>query len=270
MVPPRFEILPLGRGEEEAARLPEPAALTVTCSPRHGPDQAIEVGARLRRLGHTITVHIAARMVRDAGHAEALLLALAAAGIEDAFVIGGDTKDPVGAFSSAGELLEVFAGHPERPRALGIAAYPEGHPLIDDVALHEALARKSALADYVVTQMCFDAGVMLDWLRGARREGLRLPVMVGLPGEADRRRLLEVSMKIGVGPSLNFLRKQRGLRQLLSRASSAEKLFDALVPALEDAELGITGFHYFTFNQLVDTWAFDRQKRESWKLVVGS
>ncbi len=270
MVAPRFEILPLGRGEEEAARLPEAAALTVTCSPRHGPDQAVEVGARLQALGHTVTVHIAARMVRDSAHAEALLHSLTAAGIEDAFVIGGDTKVPVGEFSSAGELLDLVAGHPERPRALGIAAYPEGHPLIDDGALRGALARKSALADYVVTQMCFDAGVMLDWLRQARRDGLRLPVMLGLPGEADRRRLLEVSMKIGVGPSLSFLRKQRGLRQLLTRASSADRLFDALVPALDDAELGITGFHYFTFNQLVDTWSFDRQKRESWKLVVGS
>ncbi len=32
----RFEVLPLGRSEEEAARLPEPVRLSVTCSPRHG------------------------------------------------------------------------------------------------------------------------------------------------------------------------------------------------------------------------------------------
>lgn len=42
-----FEVLPLGNSEEEARTLDEPAWLTVTCSPRHGPDRTVEVSRRL-------------------------------------------------------------------------------------------------------------------------------------------------------------------------------------------------------------------------------
>ena len=45
----RFEVLPLGKSEAEAAELPAHVRLTVTCSPKHGPDHSVEAGARLRR-----------------------------------------------------------------------------------------------------------------------------------------------------------------------------------------------------------------------------
>ena len=63
-----------------------------------------------------------------------------------------------------------------------------------------------------------------------------------------------------MGPSLDFLRKQRGIRALLSRGSTADKLYDALAPAVDDPELGLAGFHIFTFNQLIDTLDWERAK----------
>ena len=60
----RFEILPVGRGERDAEQLRTPLHLTVTCSPKHGPDHTVEAAKRLSTLGHAVTVHIAARMVR--------------------------------------------------------------------------------------------------------------------------------------------------------------------------------------------------------------
>jgi methylenetetrahydrofolate reductase (NADPH) len=259
----RFEVLPLGRGEEEARRLPEPAWLTVTCSPRHGPDRTVEVAKRLRALGHDVTPHIAARMVRDRDHVNRLLDEIADAGMPDVFVIGGDVAEVAGRYSSAGDLLPHVVDHPRRPRTIGIAAYPEGHPLIDDRTLAMALEQKSRLATYMVTQMCFDPGVLLGWLRDARASGLTLPAMIGMPGVVDRRRLFEMSMRIGVGTSLNFLRKQHGIRRLLGRPrSTGDELYDALAPAAGDPELLIDGFHFYTFNQLVDTWRWQREKRD--------
>ncbi len=111
-----FEVLPLGKSEEEAKQLPEPAWLTVTCSPKHGPDLTVEVTKRLRALGHDVTPHIAARMVRDRDHLNRLLDAVADAGVHDVFVIGGDATEVEGPYSSAGELLPHVAEHPRRPR----------------------------------------------------------------------------------------------------------------------------------------------------------
>ena len=264
-------MLPFARAEEEAARLPEPTRLTVTSSPRHGPDRTIEMAVRLASLGHTVTPHLAARAIRDETHLHELLELTEAAGIEDVFVIGGDNSETVGAFSSAAEVLPLIRENPHGVRTIGIAAYPEDHPLIDPDTLSRALAQKSALADYVTTQMCFDPDVLLRWLRTTREQGHKLPVYIGMPGAANRRRLLEVSMRIGVGPSLSFVRKQRGLMALLRRSTSiADELYDALAPCIEDPSLNVAGFHYYTLNQLLDTWNWERHKRESGRLAVRS
>jgi methylenetetrahydrofolate reductase (NADPH) len=256
----RFELLPLERGLNEAERLPRPVRLTVTCSPRHGPDRGVEVARRLHALGHSVTVHIAARMVRDGAHLDALLTGMAEAGADDMFLIGGDLDPPQGSYSSAAEVLRLVAEHPRRPRTIGIAGYAEGHPDISNEALEEALREKGPLADYVTTQMCFHADAVLDWVARQRRQGMTLPVLIGMPGALARRRLLELSMRIGVGPSLAFVRKQRGLRALLSRRSTTDRLYDSLAPALDDPRLDIAGFHYFTFNQLIDTWEWQLER----------
>lgn len=257
---PRFEILPFGSGEEEAARLPEPARLTVTCSPRHGIDHTVDVAVRLRERGHSVVVHVAARMVRGGGHVDELLGRTSAAGIDDLFVVGGDAETPDGPYASAVELLPVIHEHRLRPPALGIAAYPEGHATIDDSVLEAALREKGQLATYMATQLCFDAAALLRWLERTRAAGLALPVFVGIPGAVDRRKLLEISLRVGVGPSVSFIRKQRGLKQLLGRPShAAQALHEALLPHLDDPEWGIAGWHYFTFNRLVETWEWDRR-----------
>jgi methylenetetrahydrofolate reductase (NADPH) len=248
----RFEILPFGAGKDQAAELPERVRLTVTCSPKHGPDLSVDVGTQLRALGHDVTIHLCSRMVRDRAHLDELLGRMADAGIDDVFVVGGDALEPLGEFSSAVQLVPVIAEHPKRPRTLGIAGYPEGHPLIDDAMLAEALELKLPYADYLTTQLCFQPEPIL---RFARR--VELPVIVGMPGIVDPKRLLEISVKVGVGPSLRYLRKQRGLRRFFRLSGSADALYDALAPHSDALE----GFHFFTFNRLLDTYNWEQAKR---------
>jgi methylenetetrahydrofolate reductase (NADH) len=257
----RFEVLPFGRAEEEAARLTEHVRLTVTASPTHTLDQTVETGTRLRAIGHDVTVHLAARMIRDRAHLDALLATMAEAGIDDAFVIGGDATPPAGPYSSAVELLPLVHEHPQRPRAIGIAGYPEGHPLIDSATLAGVLREKSTLADYVTTQLCFDPDALLRWVRQTRETGIGLPLIFGVPGIVDRKKLLEISMRVGVGASLSFLRKQGGVRNLLRvSGTSADRLYDALAPSVGDHDLNVEGFHWFTFNRLVETWTWRQEK----------
>jgi methylenetetrahydrofolate reductase (NADPH) len=258
----RFEVLPTDGIEDEAATLP-PARLTVTCSPQHGPDRAVDVAARLRAAGHEVTVHVAARMVRDRGHLDALLARMADAGADDMFLIGGDVDRPVGAYASAVELLPVVAEHGQRPPAIGIAGYPEEHPLVAGAELDAALHDKSAHADYVTTQMCFDADVLRRWVERQRERGITLPVVIGMPGRASRRQLLKMSARIGVGPSIAFLRKLRGLRSLITRRSTADRLYDGIAPMLAAPQLNVVGFQFFTFNELRATWRWYSERGET-------
>ena len=266
----RLEVLPLPGIVEEAARLPRPIRIAVTCSPKHGPDRGVEVAAQLRELDHTMTVHVAARMVRDRAHldqaelgarVDQLLAGLADVGVDDLFLIGGDIEDPVGEYSSALDLLPLVVDHPQRPGLIGVAGYPEGHPLISVDELERVLRDKSRLADYVVTQMCFDLEALRTWIVSQRERGMELPIVIGMPGKVTRRKLLTMSARIGVGPSIDFLRKQKGLRSLLSRRSTVDRLYDGIVPLLDDSELAIAGLQYFTFNELLQTWEWHQKRR---------
>jgi methylenetetrahydrofolate reductase (NADPH) len=201
-------------------------------------------------------------MVRGPGHLDELVDRMGAADIDEVFVVGGDAATPHGPYAAALDVLPAIAAHPRGPRAIGVAAYPEGHPLIDDATLWEVLARKAELATSLTTQLCFDPASLLRWLGAARERGIELPALIGLPGVVERRRLVEVSMRVGVGPSMSFLRKQRGLRHLLGRPSHmAETLLEAVAPHRDDPAWGIAGWHYFTFNRLVETWEWDRDAR---------
>jgi methylenetetrahydrofolate reductase (NADPH) len=260
-MPNRYEILPFGTAEADVRATPGPLAITVTCSPRHGLDHSVDVATRVAAAGHQAILHLAAREVRDAAHLDAVLERLAGSGLDDVFVIGGDGHEAAGPYSSAVELLPVIAEHRRRPRRIGIGAYPEGHPLIEPATLVDALRRKARLADYLVTQLCFDPQALLRWLEATRADGIDLPLYVGIPGAVDRRRLLEVSMRVGVGTSIAFLRKQRGLRHLLGRGGhAADGLYDAFAPLVGDRDLGIAGLHFFTFNRLQATLAWEAER----------
>mgnify|MGYP002622319929 FL=1 len=261
-VNPRFEMMPFPKGIQQAEELTEPVRLTVTASPKHGEDHTVETALRLRERGHAVTIHLAARMVRDRAHLDDILAKAAAAGIDDIFVVGGDAPEPHGEYQGALDILPLIAEHRDRPPRLGIGAYPEGHPLIADDVLRDVLERKAPMADYLATQMCFDAKVVLSWLEEIRGRGIDLPAYVGIPGPVERRKLLDISLKVGVGASVRFLRKQHGIKNLFkSPEHEANQLYDAIGPVVGDPRWNVAGFHIFTFNQLTDSVAWQKERQ---------
>ncbi len=255
----RYELLPFDSALEQAQRLSAPLALTVTCSPRHGPDHSVAVAERLRSLGHTLTVHLAARMVCGQAHLDELLGRLRAAGIDDLFIVGGDVGSARGPYRRGLDLLAEIRGRADAPATLGVPAYPEGHPQIPPAALLADLQAKQPLADYMVTQLCFDPERLRDWLEHARLLGIELPAHLGVPGVVDRRRLLEISLRVGVGPSLSYLRKNGHVARGLGRGVTPARSLLLRLPAELPDSLGVVGVHMFTFNRLLDTLALTDQ-----------
>lgn len=207
-------------------------------------------------LGHPVVMHVAARRVCSPAHGDEVLARLAEAGIQDIFLIGGDCEKPLGPYASAAQLLPVLRHSRHCPRTIGVAAYPEGHPAITEDVLLGALRAKDGVADYMVTQLCYDPAVLLSWLRHTREAGIELPLFVGVPGIVDRRRLAEISLRVGVGGSLSFLRKQHGIRHLLGRHGHAAEMLCAAMTPLIGGGLGVVGLHFFTFNRLNETVRF--------------
>lgn len=261
---PRYEILPLD-GIEAAVleHVPPEATVTVTASPRKGLDATIGTAERLARAGYAVVPHVSARLVRDRDQLEEILTRLHDAGVRELFVPAGDAREPAGAYDGAAALLaairELGADFPR----LGITGYPESHHLISDEVTIQAMFEKAELATYIVSQVCFDPDTIEGWVRQVRARGTGLPIWIGLPGSVDRKKLVRISLQIGLGQSVRFVQHQRGwLRRLLGRQFSPDDLLAALGPLCADPAAGVAGFHLYTFNELARTERWRRRALE--------
>lgn len=248
---PRYELVPTTSAVSAAEAVPPEGVVTITASPSRGMDATVELAVELRNRGLRVVPHVAARLVRDGGHLEKLVQRLAAAGITEIFVIGGDGA-PQGEFREALEVIQGIERIGHR-FSIGIAGYPEGHPLISDEELATVLATKEPYASYLVTQMCFDASAISAWVEEIRTRGVELPVLIGLPGAVAMTRLIPVAARIGVGASIRFLSRHRGMwRKLFAPSYSPTDLLVELSPVLA-ADAGVLGIHFYTFNQVAAT-----------------
>jgi methylenetetrahydrofolate reductase (NADPH) len=252
---PCFEIIPLKGVEKQVEHIPAGSDVAITCSPDKGIPATLDLTRRLRDRGFTLIPHIAARMVVDEADLRDILGQLDDLGIRRVFVVGGDAEKPVGRFDSSLQLLRAMSDIEHGMEIVGIGAYPEGHPLIDDQTLLRYLKAKQPYASYMITQMCFDPEVIVDWLRAVRAEGVDLPVHVGVPGVAERTKLLKIALKIGVGQSKRFLKSNRGLvgRMFAPGGYSPDELLLALAPCFDTPPYNMEGVHFYSFNQIEST-----------------
>ena len=247
-----MEIIPIPGIEERLGALQPNSHVAVTCSPTKGVDETIELSEKLIAQGFQVIPHIAAKCVSGEKHLETIVKRLDALSIESIFVPGGDRPEPIGEFNNAYDLLKALQKSGHNIKDIGIAAHPEGHPDINEKILMEALEKKKDLADYIVTQMCFDANILGDWLVRINQQGVHLPVWVGLPGAIERGRLLRTSLRIGVGNSLRFLRKKSQVAAELMKSSiyNPDKLVTSISEYKDIANTNLAGYHIFCFNQI--------------------
>ena len=268
---PRYEVLPLaGTADEVEEHVPTTLPVTVTASPRKGLEPTLELTEALAGRGFSPVPHLAARLVYDEQHLTEILARLCGAGVTDMFVVAGDGA-PVGEFADSLQLLTAISrlrasgGGGQLP-LIGVAGYPEGHPLVSDDDLDAALLAKQPVSSYLVTQMCFDAGAVRRWVGRARDRGVSLPVHAGVAGAVDRLKLLKVAGRIGVGGSVRFLRKHRGGTRLLrSGGCGPDQLLEELTSDVDEPDHALAGLHVYTLGDLAATerWRQDLLDRLS-------
>ncbi len=264
---PTFELIPLKNAREQAAALPRGATASVTASPGKGIEATVELAIELERAGLRAIPHLSARMIRDRAHLGAILDRLEGAGIDRAFVVGGDADEP-GEFLDGLSLLRAMADLGRLPRELGVPCYPQGHPDIPDDALQRALHDKAPLVHYMTTQLCFDPKAIERFIADRRAEGITLPVKLGIPGVAEIPKLLAISARIGVKDAGTFVLKNvRFVGQLLRSGGiyRPTQLLRALAPVIADPAADVLGLHVYTFNNVPAT----REWRDALDAEVG-
>jgi methylenetetrahydrofolate reductase (NADPH) len=258
---PTFELVPLKHAIDQAAHLPPGVDVSVTASPAKGIEATIALAEQLQAAGFRAVPHVAARMIRDRAHLREIIAWLEAAGIDRAFIVGGDAKEP-GDYPDGLSLLREMAeiGHPLSE--IGIPCYPQGHAFIADGPLLDALRAKASFASYMTTQMCFDPKAIASWLAQRRAEGLTLPVHIGVPGVAEPHRLLAITARIGVADTHRFLTKNTRFVARLLRSGGfyrPDGLLDGLAPVVADPEARVVDLHIYTFNAVAATERWRQQ-----------
>ena len=254
---PRFELIPLRTAAEKAGALPSGSAVTVTASPSHGIEATFELAEAVSAMGHEVTPHLSAHMIRDRAHLTDLLARAREDGFRSAFVVGGDARDK-GEFHDGTMLLRAIHEIGNPFEVLGVPAYPEGHGDIPDDVLARALHEKQALAQHIATQMCFDPGAVARWVARIRREGITLPIHLGTPGVAELTKLMTIAARIGVADSARYLKKNKSMVGQLMKGGSfgPDAFLRALAATLADPSADVRTLHIFTFNQVDATVAW--------------
>jgi len=256
-----IELVPMKNLEAAREHLPAGESLSITCSPTKGIEETQRLTEEFLAEGFAPIPHVAARMVRDRKHVEELGAWCRTTGVSKIFIVGGDA-DPPGGYFDAIDFLRDFLDTDHGLEEIGVTAYPDHHAYIPDDKLHAALhAKQSLLADAGVpgwcsTQMCFDADVIEKWIRAERMAGLTLPIHLGISGVVDKTKLMTTGLRIGLGDSLGYLKKNRAaIAKMLTSASYDPN--DLLLPLSEaNLELGVEGVHMYTFNQVEATEAW--------------
>ena len=260
---PTFELIPLKNVREQAAAIPPGATVSVTASPGKGIEATVELAIELEAAGLRAIPHLSARMIRDRAHLAELLSRIKDAGIDRAFVVGGDADEP-GEFLDGLSLIRAMADMGRLPGEVGVPCYPQGHQEIPDAALEKALRDKAPFAKYMTTQLCFDPKAIETFVRAHRATGLDLPVKIGLPGVAEIPKLLSISARIGVKDASKFVLKNTRFVGELLRSGGIYRptsLVEKLAPLIADPAANIAGFHVYTFNNLPATLEWrDRQQ----------
>ena len=262
---PTFELIPLKNVREQAAAIPRGATVSVTASPGKGIEASVELALELEAAGLRAIPHLSARMIRDRAHLAELLSRMADAGIDRAFVVGGDADEP-GEFMDGLALLRAMADLGRLPSELGVPCYPQGHQDIPDAALEQALRDKAPFVHYMTTQLCFDPKAIGGFIAAHRAAGLDLPVKIGLPGVAEIPKLLSISARIGVKDASKFVLKNARFVGALLRSGGIYRptsLVEKLAPLIADPAAKVLGFHVYTFNNVPATIEWRDKQRAS-------
>lgn len=257
-----FEIFPTEKIKEEIKIFPKNTHIAVTCTSKKGIDFTLDAAIALREKDLDAYPHIIAKQILDDKDLQRIKIKLEKNNIDEVFVAAGDTGVEGSKFYSAMDILHALAKIGIPFKNIAITGYPEGHPKIKDKRLLEALQDKqefitrNKLEGRIITQMCFDADLIVRWAIAMKEKGITLPIMVGIAGPCNLLKLVEFAIKCGAGESAKFLTSKKTLGKNILAHLSLQYTPEQLIREIIDHPLfdqtNIIGFHFYTFNNITD------------------
>lgn len=219
-----------------ASKLPAGMPIYVAHTPRASLDEVVRVAIRAQSLGFRASPHLVARRLASERALKSALIELRDGGVEQALLVAGDVERPTGKFTSTLEVLGTGLLESSGFTRLGIAGHPEGHRSIGPTALLAALrakqdfASRSGMKVHIVTQFGFNPDAVCAWDQHLTKEGISLPLHVGIAGPTPLPKLIKFAMHCGVGASVHSLvRNMSAMANLARLATSPDEMLLGLI-----------------------------------------
>ena len=177
-------------------------------------------------------------------------------GVHNILALRGDLPERGGRdgdFPHAADLVAfINEHHPEM--GVGVAGFPEGHPLASNrlEELRYVREKVEAGADYVVTQLFFDNRDYYDFVDRCALSGIEVPIIAGImpiTGRKNMTRMAELAPRTrfpaGLIRSINRAETDRGVEKAGTHWAT-EQVRDLL-------DRGVPGIHLYTLNNSAAT-----------------
>ncbi len=220
-------------------------------------DEMVTTAGRIAAQGFTVMPHFPARLIpNEETLAEWIDRYQAAANITEALLIAGGGAKPRGDFEDSMQLMQTGLFQRAGFRRLHVAGHPEGNQDIDPkgsnqrtnnaLRFKQEFAQNNNIAMAIVTQFAFAAQPIIAWSQSLQREGISLPIHVGVAGPAKLQTLIKFAIACGVGNSLNVLQKRaRDVSKLLLPLQPTELLDELARYRAKNPESKIESLHFF-------------------------
>jgi methylenetetrahydrofolate reductase (NADPH) len=225
----------------------------------------IATAKRLNDEGFTVMPHIPARMIKNKAMLnDWISMYQNEAGVDEALLLAGGPTKPIGSLDSSIQLIESGLFDKAGFKRLHIAGHPEGCKDIDPDGgiknVSEALSwklefsKRTDASMAIVTQFCFEADVVKQWAENIKKDGVDIPIHIGIAGPAKLQTLLKFSVECGIGASMKVLTKRaKDLTKLLLPYEPTKILQDLSDYKSKDPYFNIEKVHFFPIGGIKKT-----------------
>ena len=262
-----IEVIPRSAAKIEsfAHVLPKDTRVYIAHIQNEDIEAMIATAKRLNDEGFTVMPHIPARMIKNKAMLnDWISMYQNEAGVDEALLLAGGPTKPIGSLDSSIQLIESGLFDKAGFKRLHIAGHPEGCKDIDPDGgiknVSEALSWKQEFSKRtdasmaIATQFCFDADVVKQWAENIKKDGVDIPIHIGIAGPAKLQTLLKFSVECGIGASIKVLTKRaKDLTKLLLPYKPTKILQDLSDYKSKDPCLNIEKVHFFPIGGIKKT-----------------
>ncbi len=254
-----IEVMPrtAAKIEEFGTLLPEGTRVYIAHIEGTPIEEMVATARRIANEGFPVMPHFPARIIKDATTLENwIAMYQGEAGVDQALMLAGGVKKPLGEFSDSMQLLETGAFDKAGFKRLHVAGHPEGNKDIDpsggtanvDAALKwkQSFSERTDAKMALSTQFSFDARPIIAWADAVKSAGVDLPIHIGIAGPAKLQTLIKFAIACGVGPSLKVLQKRAmDVSKLLLPYEPSDVLNDLAEHKASNPDFNIEKVHFF-------------------------